>query len=766
MKLPSFRLFMAATAGVMLLLSLAQAQTKAGDAVWQRLYEAGRSSFDQADYAAAERQYQVALQRAQKTNSLPAIAETCAALAQLYDEQEKFEPAARQYRCLLETREKLLGKNNYLLVETIYQVEDFYSRYNKYPEAIQLALRQLQLTEKHFAPDHSSVIGALQIIALLYALAGNQAEAERYAKLAEAREAGAKKKNSSLLDGDDLLREDENGRHGMEAYAQGRVAEAGQHYQNALRAAEAAGQRDHLLAVILEAIAGNYNAQQKQAAGTPFYARAVALREELLPWGNPELLPRLRMLSTRIHNLISAYEAAEREDPIKRERWIKGGVKESPQTEALLKKLVALWERAVGVEHMEYAGALSSLKHYYLDRFSESYRELSERLRAEWQRTGRPPATSGKNPKNSFGELHEMIAQVAGDEVRRNPYLVKGLELWRRVLAIREKLFAPNHHFARGELEEMTRFFQSYGLAAEQAATEQRIAAIDAAPKRPATGEFDHLKKAAAERRQLGREQEAAEIEARVKVLEAAASSQPAQIVVPGEKRAPASALCREMNIFALLGPTFTLPLWDQPEFRAAGDRMLVGLRSRWGDRPLLEGKFAEINPDTGKLTVMTVAERGSLWAEAKPLVRAPHQHNRRYEFVRAANGQTEMRETEAYPRGIALEPGGTARAEFTIQTEFTERKGLFDDAPTKHLKLSLLRLEIFDGAKKLGEQTFKNTRDDWATAFFAMPEDVRGLRAVSWLKIGARRILLFDNLAQIDSLYSGEFVMCALPRR
>lgn len=772
MKLLSLRSLVVALAGVMLLLASAPAQTRVADARWKKLYETGQSSFDQADYADAEQHWQAALKHARSSNALAAIAETCAALAGLYDEQEKFAPAERHYRCWLETQERLLGKDNYLLNLALDQLAAFYLRHDKFPEAIEIALRQLRLAEKHFAPEHSAVIGQLQSIALFYALAGNQAEAERRLKLAEVREAAARKKNPHLLDGDDLLREDENGRQGMAAYEQGRVAEAGQHYQKALRVAEAAGRRDHLLAVILEAIAGNYNAQQTPTASVPFYERAVAIREELLPWGKPELLPRLRMLAFRIHNLISAYEAAARADPAQRERWIKGGVKESPQIEALLKKQIALWERAVGTGNMEFSGALASLRRYYLDRFTESYRALTERLRAEWKRTGRQPAVSGQHPKQSLNELHEMIAQAVGDEVRRDPYLVKAMELWQRVLAIREKLFDQDHHAVRGELEEMARFFQSYGLAAEQAAIEQRIAAIDAAPKRPAASAFEHLKQAAAERRKLGLDQEAADLEARVRVLEeaTAASRQtaPPQTAAPAEKSVPAAPgatkLCREINIFALLGPTFTLPLWDQPEFRAAGDRLLVGLRSRWGDRPLLEGKFGELNPDTGKLAVMTVAEQARLWEEAKPLVRTPHQHNRRYEFVRAPDGQTEMREQEANPRGIASEPDGTARAEFTIKTEFDERKGLFDEAPTKYPKLSLLKLEIFDGARKLGEQTFKSTRGDWATDFFAMPEDERGFRSISWLKVGARRILIFDNLARIDSLYGGEFVMCVTP--
>jgi hypothetical protein len=311
----------------------------------------------------------------------------------------------------------------------------------------------------------------------------------------------------------------------------------------------------------------------------------------------------------------------------------------------------------------------------------------------------------------------------------------------------------------------------------ERAATENRIAAMDAAPKKPLAGDLAYLKKAADERRRLGRAEEAAEIEARVQVLEAALvesrktapENKSASNQKKSEKDVPANAVstrfCHGMDIFDLLGPVFSLPLYDQPEFRVSGDRLFAGVRSRWGDRPLLEGKFGEVNLDTLKLTMMNVAENGKLWEEAKPIARTPHQHNRKIEFVRNAKGETEMREVVANPRGIALEPGGTARAEFTIQTEFAERKDFFSDSLTRYPRLSLLKLEIFDGEKKLGEQAFKNTRRDWMENFFALsPEAYRGFRPISWMKVGNRRVLLFDNLAEHDSLYGGAFVMCVLP--
>ena len=86
-------------------------------------------------------------------------------------------------------------------------------------------------------------------------------------------------------------------------------------------------------------------------------------------------------------------------------------------------------------------------------------------------------------------------------------------------------------------------------------------------------------------------------------------------------------------------------------------------------------------------------------------------------------------------------------------------------DSLTRYPRLSLLKLEIFDGEKKLGEQAFKNTRRDWMENFFALsPEAYRGFRPISWMKVGNRRVLLFDNLAEHDSLYGGAFVMCVLP--
>ena len=766
MKLFRFPLLAAQALCAFCLLSITLAQTKTEDAAWRKLIEAGQRGFDQANYADAEKQFMAALERAQTLKSQKAIAESCEALAKLYDEQEKFEQAELHYLCLLEAQEKILGRDNYLLGETLFKLIEVYGKNNQYEKAAEMALRFQKIVEKKFSPNHQEAVGLLEMAGFLYAMGGNQAEAEKYIKLAEARKAASEKKTPRIADGDDLLRQDENGRRGMAAQNDGKYAEAEQHFRTALKLAEESGRRDYRLAVVLEALAGNANARQKQPESIPFYERAVALREELLPWDTPELLPRLSMLSFRISNLTSAYEAADREAPATRQRWSQSGAKEMPKVESLLKKNIALWKRAVGTGGMGYAVSLSSLKKYYLDRFNENYIALTDRLRTQQMRQ------SGQNRSG------ESLKRSVEGEIRRDPYFIKAMELWNRSLAIVTKLVDTQSLFFRSQLEEMARFLQSYGLKPEQAALEKRIAAIDAAPKQPPGSDFEYLKRSARERRLLGQEEEATEIEARVKVLEAAtaeARSQKDQTPkpdAPDEKNAEASAdntrFCHEMNIFALLGPVFTLPLWDQPEFRLSGDKLLAGIRSRWGNRLLLEGKFGEVNPDTLKLTVMTVAEHGKLWEEAKPLVRAPHQHNRKYEFVQNAKGETEVREVVADPRGIALEPDGTARAEFTIKTEFAERKkDPFENFPTRYPRLSLLKLEIFDGEKKLGEQIFKNTRSDWMTNFFAStPEGYRGFRPISWMKAGNRRILIFDNLAEHDSLYGGAFVMCVLPAK
>lgn len=745
MKLSGICTWLALACCQLLLLSTVMAQTRSEDAAWKKLHEAGQRSFVQADYAEAEKQLQASLKRAQDIKSQIAIAESCEALAKLYDEQEKFEQGELHYLCLLKAREKILGRDNYLLGETLLKLIEVYGKNDRYAKAAEMALRFQKIVEKKLSPTHQEAVGLLEMAGFLYAMAGNQAEAEKYVKLAKARKTASEKTPPRIADGDDLLRQDENSRKGMEAYGKGKIAESQQHYENALKAAEASGRRDHLLAVILEAVAGNYRAQQKPSASVPYYERAVALREELLPWVTPELIPRLNFLSLRISSLISAYESADNEDPAKREKWIKGGVKEFPKTEALLKKDIALWERAVGTEHINYAARLDALKKYYLDRFAESYRELRERLQEQWKREGSKPAVSGQHAKESHGELTEMIEKATGGEVRRNSYFVKAMELWKRSLAIKEKLAQPESRYLRGDLEEMALFFRSYGLEPERVAAENQIAAMDATPKQLSASDAELLKKFGGKSLKTDSPKLAAAV----------------------ETKTDSTRLCQEMNIFALLGPVFSLPLWDQPEFRASGDRLFAGIRSRWGDRPVLEGKFGEVDLDTLKLTVMNVAEHGRLWKAARPIVRTPHQNNRKTEFVRNAKGELEMQEAIPNPRGIALEPDGTARAEFTIQTEFAERKGLFDKYPTRYPRLSLLKLEIFDGEKKLGEQVFKNTRSDWMTNFFAIsPEAYRGFRSISWLKVGNRRILIFDNLAEHDSLYGGAFVMCVLPAK
>ena len=133
---------------------------------------------------------------------------------------------------------------------------------------------------------------------------------------------------------------------GIEAFEQGRYAEAETSFLATLREAERFGSQDLRLAKSLHNLANAYYKQGKCSEAEPLYERALAIAEQVIGIEHPDM-------ATFLSNLAWVYAAQHR----------------STEAEPLFKSALAIRERVLGPDHPDVARNLVGIATSYEDQF-------------------------------------------------------------------------------------------------------------------------------------------------------------------------------------------------------------------------------------------------------------------------------------------------------------------------------------------------------------------------------------------------------------
>ncbi len=197
---------------------------------------------------------------------------------------------------------------------------------------------------------------------------------------------------------------------GMEAYRQGRYAEAEQHFTAALKEAEKFGPDDERLGTSLYYLAEVYRAQGRYADVEPLLRRSLTISEKALGPENPDVAPILDRLAT-LYQTQGKYA----------------------QAEPLYQRSLAIWEKVLGPEHPQVATGLNNL--------AELYQAQGNYLEAEplYQRSlAIGEKALGPEHPNVATSLHNLASlyQDQGHYTEAEPLYKRSLAIWEKVLEV------------------------------------------------------------------------------------------------------------------------------------------------------------------------------------------------------------------------------------------------------------------------------------------------------------------------------------------
>ena len=123
--------------------------------LWEAYKEAADESYQQGNYAEAEKQWLAALQEAENFGPEdPRLATSLNNLAVLYRAQAKYAEAEPLYQRALAIQEKVLGPEHPDVANSLNNLAFLYGAQGKYAEAEPLYQRSLAIWEKALGPEH------------------------------------------------------------------------------------------------------------------------------------------------------------------------------------------------------------------------------------------------------------------------------------------------------------------------------------------------------------------------------------------------------------------------------------------------------------------------------------------------------------------------------------------------------------------------------------------------------------------------------------
>ena len=330
----------------------------------------------------------------------PDVAESLHSLALINHKQGNFDEAESLYNRALEIRERVLGSNHPDVAETLRNLGILHYMKGQYSDAEPLYKRALTIREKILGPDHPDVGRNLNSLAALYYTLGRYSEAEPlYKRAFEIRKKTLGSDHPEVaicLNNLALL-----------YYNQDKLNEAEVLYKQALEIREKALGPNHPdVAESLESLAALYLRDDRYNDAEPLYKRALVIQKKTLRPDHPNVARCLNELA-----LLYTYQG------------------KSIEAEALLKEALEIREKALGPDHPDVAESLESLAYLYLgnDRYDEAETLYKRTLNIREKVLG---------PDHlSVADILDALAYISDEKGQYD----EAVRLSQRALAIREK---------------------------------------------------------------------------------------------------------------------------------------------------------------------------------------------------------------------------------------------------------------------------------------------------------------------------------------
>ncbi|MFZ2055103.1 MAG: serine/threonine-protein kinase [Candidatus Aminicenantales bacterium] len=411
----------------------------------------------------------------------PDVAASLHLIGRIYHRQVNFTEAESFYKKALEIREKALGPNHPDVAESLNDLGALYYVQSQFDKAEQCYKRALEIRESVLGADHPDVGDTLNSLAGLYLWLGRYDEAEplyqrslaiRLKTLGPDHPAVANSYNNIAI---------------LHNYRKN-YAEAEKYYQKALEIRKKTLREDHPdIAGSLEDLASLYQVTGRITEAETMYQQALLMLEKAYGSANPEL-------ASVLQNLALIY--------IDRDQYGKA--------EENLKRALDIMKKAFGAEHIRVAQSLGNLGYLYLktERYNESEKQYESAITILEKEVG---------PEDS--EIAEYLSGLGRVCFKTGRYDEAEQHLKRGLAICDKKNEKPDPEVKAEILSNLgCLYYRGLGRYEEAESSFQNAMEIiekDLNMRFPEAGET--MKEYADLLRRLGRNKEAAGVEARIK---------------------------------------------------------------------------------------------------------------------------------------------------------------------------------------------------------------------------------------------------------
>ncbi|KAH8592628.1 hypothetical protein B0O99DRAFT_689484 [Bisporella sp. PMI_857] len=327
-------------------------------------------------------------------------------LGNLYADQDKLEAAEQMYQRALVEREKALGPDHTLTLDTVNNLGNLYTDQGEFKAAEQMYQRALAGRKKALGPDHISTLNTVNNLGILYSKQNKFKEAEQmYQQALTGQEKTLGPDHMSTLDTINNL--------GNFYADQSRFDKAKHMYQRTLAGREKALGPGHILTLETINNLGNlYVDQNKLEKAEQMYQRALAGNEKALGPDHTSTLDT-------VNNLGNLYV-----DQNKLEK-----------AEQMYQRALAGKEKALGPDHISTLDTVNNLGSLYKSQNKlKAAEQMYQRALAGREKSLGPDHTSTLNTVYNLGILYANQDKL--DEAE---------QMYQRALAGREKALGPDH---------------------------------------------------------------------------------------------------------------------------------------------------------------------------------------------------------------------------------------------------------------------------------------------------------------------------------
>ncbi|KAI9759277.1 MAG: hypothetical protein M1840_003498 [Geoglossum simile] len=361
-------------------------------------------------------------------SKISSLRDSAFTFASLYKSHCRYQDAEVMYQQALTGYEKALGPEHTSTLGTVGNLGILYSDQGKLTEAEAMYQRALTGYEKALGPEHTSTLISVHNLGILYRNQGKLAEAEAmYQRALTGKEKALGPEHTSTLMTVNNL--------GLLYSDQGKLTEAEAMYQRALTGYEKALGPEHTSTLnTVNNLGILYRNQGKLAEAEAMYQRALTGKEKAL---GPEHTSTLNT----VHNLGTLYSD-------------QGKLTEA---EAMYQRALTGYEKALGPEHTSTLSTVNNLGslYSYQGKLAEA-EAMYQRALTGYEKALGPEHTSTLSTVNNLGSLYSYQGKLAEAEA-----------MYQRAQIGYEKALGPEHTSTLDTVHNLGLLYRKQGKLAE-----------------------------------------------------------------------------------------------------------------------------------------------------------------------------------------------------------------------------------------------------------------------------------------------------------